>query len=161
MTLRTVTVRPLVAVIAALALVPALAACSFEIVDDRAVPTPGSSHDSESGAGEPPAGLDRGAFDSLVSKTIGCASGSVVVDAAGGVIRVDGDCAELVVSAAGSVVIAGAVEELTVDGTGSTVFVDGVLRVELSGSGNTVVWGGETPEVSDTGVANTTMRSSQ
>lgn len=90
-----------------------------------------------------------------VAQQTSCASGEVVVSQAGATVSITGECALVSVTASGAVVLADRIGTLEITGAANQVQAASVDAARLGGSGNEVRWESGTPEVTDTGAANT------
>lgn len=90
-----------------------------------------------------------------VAQQTSCASGEVVVSQAGATVSITGECALVTVAASGAVVLADRIGTLEITGAANQVQAASVDTAWLGGSGNDVRWESGTPDVTDTGVANT------
>lgn len=90
-----------------------------------------------------------------VAQQTSCASGEVVVSQAGATVSITGECALVTVAASGAVVLADRIGTLEITGAANQVQAASVDVARLGGSGNDVRWESRTPDVTDTGVANT------
>ncbi|MHC5798003.1 DUF3060 domain-containing protein [Lacisediminihabitans sp. FW035] len=140
-----------------------LGGCTIEIV--RAPSRSVASTDSGAGDTPPLPGNDpptshrqRVDYENSVSSTVTCSGAELEISSTGTVVSLTDDCAKLTVSATGAVMLAQSVGVLTVSGSANTVFVSGVTTVVLTGTGNTVYWREGTPEVRDSGIANTAVK---
>lgn len=150
------------------ALLTALSGCSIAVVDpgeadsgapvvtdDTSTASDGTPSESEIAA----TGLSaegqaiRDAKVAAATTTMPCPSEPLDQD--GTIVRVEGDCAELVIEIDAGVVIADDVDQLTLKGSGTTVFVNSVKSITVTGSASDVYWAGDTPSVTDSGAANT------
>lgn len=161
------------ALLLTLAVAPALAGCTVAVVDPSegapsAERTPAGTTDgpdrSDAGLESPPASApaetvsgdsqaQREALLAAVDTTMSCPDGPLTAD--GDIIRVEGHCERLVIDIDAGAVIADDVDDLTLRGSGTTVFVGNVLTLTVTGSASSVFWSGSTPDVSDSGAANT------
>lgn len=164
-----------VALLLVLAAMPVLGGCSLRVIDpaDDAGRSPAATTSPDGGdvapvdpvvpSGEetPPASsalstqgqAQRDALLAAADTTMTCPEGPLTAD--GDIVRVEGSCARLVVDLDVGAVIADDVENLTVNGSGTTVFVENVKTITVTGSTSDIFWTGSTPEVTDTGAANT------
>jgi hypothetical protein len=90
-----------------------------------------------------------------VAQQASCASGEVVVAQAGATVSITEECALVSVPASGAVVLADRIGTLEITGAANQVQAASVDVARLGGSGNDVRWESGTPELTDTGAANT------
>ncbi|GAB3152207.1 hypothetical protein GCM10027058_19770 [Microbacterium neimengense] len=120
-------------------------------------PATSASKEQESSVSTPPSAASddlRERYADVAQQT-SCASGEVVVSQAGATVSITGECALVSVTASGAVVLADRIGALEITGAANQVQAASVDVARLGGSGNDVRWESGTPEVTDTGAANT------
>lgn len=170
------TSRSLAAVGAAALLATLLGGCSATIIDrSDADSTPAPTQTAPDGTPEtktPTPADDAAAPDSsalslenaadrermigLATTTMTCPDGALTED--GAIVRVEGECGDLVIEIDAGVVIVDGVQNLTLAGSGTVVYAGTVANLLVTGSASTVYWTGETPTIDDRGSANTLRR---
>lgn len=120
-------------------------------------PAASAAEEHEPSASTPPSAAsdDLRARYADVAQQTSCASGEVVVSQAGATVSITGECALVTVAASGAVVLADRIGTLEITGAANQVQAASVDVARLGGSGNDVRWESGTPDVTDTGVANT------
>ncbi|MDY0830023.1 DUF3060 domain-containing protein [Microbacterium sp. BG28] len=120
-------------------------------------PAASASKEQEPNASTPPsaASTDLRARYADVAQQTSCVSGEVVVSQAGATVSIAGECALVTVTASGAVVLAEGIGTLEITGAANQVQAASVDIARVGGSGNDLRWESGTPDVTDTGVANT------
>ncbi len=124
-------------------------------------PAPATSVPNEQAPSPGPSGPPSAASDELreryadVAQQTSCASGEVVVAQAGATVSIEGECALVRVTASGAVVLADRIGTLEITGAANQIQAASVDIAQLGGSGNDVRWESGSPDVTDTGAANT------
>lgn len=171
------TSRTLAAVCAAALLAVILGGCSATIIDraddaSGSTPVPTRSAPIEPSETPPPAADDDAAVDasglspenaadrermlSMATTTMTCPAGALSED--GAIVRVEGECGDVVIEIDAGVVIVDDVQNLTLSGSGTVVYAGTVENLMVTGSASTVFWTGDTPTIDDRGSANTLRR---
>lgn len=151
-----------------------LTACSVRLVDPantdsgsnrteaNSTPAPDrtstESASPESPPAEAPAGDAARRQELLDAATTTMPCPDVPLQQDGAVIRVEGACDELRIDSDAAAVIVDDVAILTLTGDGTVVYANDIGEIRVSGSANAIHWLGETPQVTDSGSANTLRR---
>lgn len=153
----------------------ALTGCGLQFVPDQSQSKPATSEqqpqadspsqqtpdadvtDTGNKSDDSAAAMMRSEFEGTAQRIASCSGGVLDIDDVGGVLQLDSDCAELVVSGSGTVVLAENVGKLRVTGVGLTIFVKDLGAVDVSGTGSTVVWESGKATVHNSGTGNTLL----
>lgn len=159
--------------LSSLALAFTLTGCGLQFVPDQSQSKPAAEQQSPSAdspttkkpsaeaAGDAPgtgvAAKLREEYEGTAQRVVSCPDGSLEISDVGGVLQLDSDCSELVVSGSGAVVLAENVDALHASGVGLTIFVKDLGSAEVTGTGNTVVWESGTAVINNSGTGNTLL----
>lgn len=170
------TSRSLAAVGAAALLATLLGGCSATIIDRSdadstpaptqtapvetpatKTPTPADDEAAPDSSGfSPENAADRERMIGMATTTMTCPAGALTED--GAIVRVEGQCGDLVIEIDAGVVIVDDVQNLTLAGSGTVVYAGTVANLMVTGSASAVYWSGDTPTIDDRGTANTLRR---
>ena len=136
----------LAAALGSVLLVAGLAACTVDVSDDPATPTPeasaASTQDQLQAEQQDPTGA--------------CIDGQAVVAATDETVSFPEGCATVSILGTGATIELGPVEHLVIENDGNTVTAESVAQIDSIGHDNTVAYGGDAEaQVTDHGHDNT------